>query len=51
MAMELSKKFSGDSGNEQRIFIKDARIGWRAVLADPNLRFAHGVTQYDHSGI
>ena len=29
------KKYTGDGSNEQRIFIKDARIGWRNLLNDP----------------
>ena len=29
------KKYTGDVVNDQRIFIKDARIGWRHVLNDP----------------
>ena len=42
--MIFVKKYAGDSGNEQRIFIKDARIEWEGVWTD----LALGVTQYDY---
>ena len=42
------KKYSGDGGNEQRIFIKDARIGWRQVLNNPKLHLSNGITQYEY---
>ena len=48
MAMALDKKYVGDGGNEQRIFMKCARIGWKAVVVDPNKHLPHGVTLYDH---
>ena len=42
------KKYTGDGGNEQRIFIKDARIGWRQVLNDAKLHLSNGITQYEY---
>ena len=42
------KKYTGDGGNEQRIFIKDARIGWRLVLSDPSKHLSNGITQYEY---
>ena len=43
--MEL--KYTGDGGNAQRMFIKDSKTGWKAILADPNRHLSNGVTQYD----
>lgn len=49
MSMSLNKKFSGNGGNEKkRIFTKDARFGWKALLADPNRHIAYNVTLYTH---
>ena len=42
------KKYTGDGGNEHRIFIKDARIGWRLVLSDPSKHLSNGITQYEY---
>ena len=44
----LDKKYTGDGGNEQRIFIKDARIGWRHVMNDAKLHLSNGITQYEY---
>ena len=40
-------KYSGDGGNAQRIFIKDAQVGWKEILNDPQ-RHLGGVAQYDY---
>ena len=29
-------KYTGDGGNAQRVFIKDAQVGWKNLLNDPN---------------
>ena len=42
------KKCTGDGGNEQRIFIKDARIGWWTLLDDPMKQLANGIAQYEY---
>ena len=42
------KKYTGDDSNEQRIFIKDARIGWRNLLNDPMKELANGIAQYEY---
>ena len=43
-----NKKDTGDGGNEHRIFIKDARIGWRTILNDPMKQLENGITQYEY---
>lgn len=48
ISITLDKKYTSDSDNEQRIFFKDSKIGWKAILADPNHRHYNGVTQYDY---
>ena len=42
------KKYTGDGGNEQRIFIIDARIGWRTILNDSMKQWANGIAQYEY---
>ena len=42
------KLYTGDGGNAQRIFIKDAQVGWRAILNDPQRHLGGGVAQYDY---
>ena len=42
------KKYTGDGGNEQSIFIKDARIGWRTLLNDPMKQLANDIAQYEY---
>lgn len=42
------KKYMGYGGNEQRIFIKDARIGWRTLLNDPTKHLSSGITQNEY---
>ena len=42
------KKYTGDGGNEHRIFIKDAHIGWRTLLNDPMKQHANGIAQYEN---
>ena len=44
--MEL--KYTGDGGNAQRIFIKDAQVGWKAIVNDPHKHLGSGVSQYDY---
>ena len=44
--MEL--KYTGDGGNAQRIFIKDAQVGWKAIVNDPHRHLGGGVSQYDY---
>ena len=46
--MTYDKKDTGAGGNEQRVFMKDARVGWKAILVDPHRQLANGVTQYDY---
>ena len=41
-------KYSGDGGNAQRIFIKDAQVGWKAILNDPQRHLGGGEAQYDY---
>ena len=48
MNTNLEKKYSGDGGNAQRIFIKDAQVGWKAILNDPQRHLEGGVAQYDY---
>ena len=48
MTAIVDKKYTGDGSNEQRIFIKDARIGWRSLLNDPMKQLGHGIAQYEH---
>ena len=48
MATIFEGKYDGNGGNEQRVFIKDARIGWKAIMADPNRHLSVGFTQYDY---
>ena len=48
MSITVDKKYNGDGGNEHSIFIEDSRIGWKAILADPNRHLLNGVSQYDY---
>ena len=48
MSITLDEMYNGDGGSEHRVFIKDSRIGWKAILADPNQHLSNGVTQYDY---
>ena len=41
------KKYTGDGGNAHRI-IKDAQVGQKAILNDPNRHLGGGVAQYDY---
>ena len=43
-----NKKYTGDGGNEHRIFIKDTRIGWRLVLNDPSKHLSNEITHYEY---
>ena len=42
------KLYSGDGGNAQHIFIKDAHVGWKSILNDPQRHLGGGVAQYDY---
>ena len=48
MNTNSEKKYSSDGGNAQRIFIKDAQVGWKAILNDPQRHLGGGVAQYDY---
>lgn len=48
MALVTETKYDSNSGKEQRVLIKDARIGWEANLAGPNRHLPVGFTQYDY---
>ena len=37
--------YTGDGGNAQRNFIKDAQVGWRAILNDPQRHLGGGVVR------
>ena len=47
MSITINEKYSGNGGNKQRMFIKDFKIGWKAILTDPNRHLSNGVTQDD----
>ena len=48
MAPVVDHKYDGNGGNEQRIFIKDAKIGWKAIIADATKHVSVGFTQFDY---
>ena len=48
MTTLFEKKYIGDGNNEQRIFIKDAQIGWRTLLCDPMKLVGNGTSQYEY---
>ena len=48
MSYLCEKKYTGDGGNEQRIFFKDARIGWRSLLSDPMKQLGNGISHYEY---
>ena len=48
MSNLCEKKYTGDGSNEQRIFIKDARIGWRSLLSDPKKQLGNGIAEYEY---
>ena len=48
MNTNLVKLYSSDWGNAQRIFIKDAQVGWKSILNDPKRHLGGGVAQYDY---
>ena len=48
MSTDSVKLYPGDGRNAQRIFIKDAQVGWRAILKDPQRHLGGGVAQYDY---
>ena len=48
MSNLCKKKYTGDESDERRIFIKDARIGWRSLLSDPMKHLGNGIAQYEY---
>ena len=48
MTAIVDKKYTGDGSNEQRFFIKDARIGWRSLLNDPMKQLGHSIARYEY---
>ena len=48
MNTNSQNKYSGDGGNAQRIFIKDAQVGKKAILNDPQRHLGGGVAEYDY---
>ena len=45
----LVRIYDGNDGNEQQVFIKDAQIRWKAIIANANLHLSIGFTQYDYN--
>ena len=43
---QLEPKYTGDGGNAQRIFIKDAQMGWKNILDDLDRHLSNGASQY-----
>ena len=43
---QAEPKYTGDGGNAQRIFIKDAQVGWKNILDDLNRHLSNGASQY-----
>ena len=43
---QAEPKYTGDGGNAQRIFIKDAHVGWKNILDDLNRHLSNGASQY-----
>ena len=48
MAAAQPNKYEGNGGNEQRVLIKEAKVGWKAVVADPTRQVSIGFTQFDY---
>lgn len=48
MNIITEKKYTGDGGNAQRIFILDFQVGRKAILNDPTRHLGGGVAQYDY---
>ena len=44
----MEEKYTGDGGVAQRNFIKDAQVGWKAIVNDPQKHLGGGVSQYDY---
>ena len=42
----IEKEIDGNDGNEQRVYIKDAEIGWKAIIADAHKHLLIGFTLY-----
>ena len=39
----MEEKYIGDGGVAQRNFIKDAQVGWKAIVNDPQKHLGGGV--------
>ena len=48
MAAAHPSKYDGNGGNERRVFIKDAKVGWKALVADPTRHVSIGFTHFDY---
>ena len=44
----MEEKYTGDEGVAQRNFIKDAQVGWKAIVNDPQKHLGGGISQYDY---
>ena len=44
----MEEKYTRDGGVAQRNFIKDAQVGWKAIVKDPQKHLGGGVSQYDY---
>ena len=44
----MEEKYTGDGGVAQRNFIKDAQVGWKAIVNDPQKHLGGGISQYDY---
>ena len=44
----MEEKYTGDGGVAQRNFIKDAQVGWKVIVNDPQKHLGGGVSQYDY---
>ena len=48
MSSVLAMKYDGTGITAQRIFIKDARVVWEAILSDLNKHLMFRFTQFDY---
>ena len=46
MAAAQPNKYDGNGGNEQRVFIKDAKVGWKAIVSDPTRHVSIGFRNF-----
>ena len=47
----MEEKYTGDGGGAQCNFIKDAQVGWKAIVKrsiDPQKHLGGGISQYDY---